>query len=121
MQRLKERMISGLGTFPVIGSYDDVAEIFQRLHEAGLDGIAIGMVNYIDEFPILRSEAADEAPRAPPSSRGFGPSRGETGMKTPTLPAARRFLEEVRALYAEDLESTALWSRIQDAHGAAAY
>ncbi len=56
MQRLKERMISGLGTFPVIGSYDDVAETFQRLHEAGLDGIAIGMVNYIDEFPMLRDE-----------------------------------------------------------------
>ena len=56
MQRLKERMISGLGTFPVIGSYDDVAETFQRLHEAGLDGMAIGMVNYIDEFPMLRDE-----------------------------------------------------------------
>ena len=56
MQRLKERMISGLGTFPVIGSYDDVAEAFQRLHQAGLDGIAIGMVNYIDEFPMLRDE-----------------------------------------------------------------
>ena len=38
-------------------------------------------------------------------------------MKTPTLPAARRFLDEVRALYAEDLEETALWSRIQDAMG----
>ena len=56
MQRLKERMISGLGTYPVVGSYDDVAETFSRLREAGLDGMAIGMVNYIDEFPILRDE-----------------------------------------------------------------
>ena len=56
MQKLKERMISGLGTFPVIGSYDDVAESFRRLHDAGLDGMAIGMVNYIDEFPMLRDE-----------------------------------------------------------------
>ena len=38
-------------------------------------------------------------------------------MKTPTLPAARRFLEEVRTLYAEDLEETELWSCIQDAMG----
>jgi len=33
-----------------------VALTFQRLHEAGLNGIAIGMVNYIDEFPMLRDE-----------------------------------------------------------------
>ena len=38
-------------------------------------------------------------------------------MKTPTLPAARQFLDEVRALHAQDLEATALWSRIQDAMG----
>ena len=39
-------------------------------------------------------------------------------MKAPTLRAARQFLDEVRALYAQDLEATALWSRIQDAMGA---
>ena len=38
-------------------------------------------------------------------------------MKTPTLPAARRFLEKVRAVYAEELEATELWSCIQDAMG----
>ncbi len=38
-------------------------------------------------------------------------------MKTPTLPAARRFLDEVRTLFAEDLEETALWGRIEDAMG----
>ena len=56
MQKLKERMISGLGTFPVIGRYDDVADTFRQLHASGLDGMAIGMVNYIDEFPMLRDE-----------------------------------------------------------------
>ena len=56
MLRLKERMISGLGTYPVVGSYDDVAETFGRLRDAGLDGMAIGLVNYIDEFPHLRDE-----------------------------------------------------------------
>lgn len=56
MVRLKERMISGLGTYPVVGSYDDVAETFRRLRDAGLDGMAIGLVNYIDDFPMLRDE-----------------------------------------------------------------
>lgn len=36
-------------------------------------------------------------------------------MKTPALPAARRFLDQVRTLYAEDLDEAALWSRIEDA------
>ncbi len=53
---LKVRMTSELGTYPVIGSYDDVAGTFRRLHDAGLDGIAIGMVNCIEEFPMLRDE-----------------------------------------------------------------
>ena len=38
-------------------------------------------------------------------------------MKTPTLPAARRFLDEVRTLYAQDLEETELWRRIEQAMG----
>ena len=38
-------------------------------------------------------------------------------MNTPTLPAARRFLDQVRALHAEDLEEAALWGRIEDAMG----
>jgi alkanesulfonate monooxygenase SsuD/methylene tetrahydromethanopterin reductase-like flavin-dependent oxidoreductase (luciferase family) len=54
VQNFKERLISGVGTYPVIGSYDDVAETFQRLSEAGIDGMALGLVNYISEFPHLR-------------------------------------------------------------------
>jgi dimethylsulfone monooxygenase len=52
----KERFISGTGTFPVIGSYDDAAQTFARLAEAGLEGMAVGLVNYIDEMPALREE-----------------------------------------------------------------
>jgi predicted metal-dependent enzyme (double-stranded beta helix superfamily) len=36
-------------------------------------------------------------------------------MNIPTLPAARRFLDEVRDLYAQGLEEVTLWSRIEDA------
>lgn len=56
MQKLKERLISGVGTFPIVGSYDDAAGMFRHLHEAGLDGMAVGLVNYITEFPHLRDE-----------------------------------------------------------------
>lgn len=56
LQKLKERLISGLGTYPVVGSYDDVAEIFKHLSDCGIDGMAIGLVNYINDFPTLRDE-----------------------------------------------------------------
>lgn len=55
-QELKERIISGSGTFAVRGSYDDVAEQFGKLHAAGLDGMAIALVDYIGDFPALRDE-----------------------------------------------------------------
>jgi alkanesulfonate monooxygenase SsuD/methylene tetrahydromethanopterin reductase-like flavin-dependent oxidoreductase (luciferase family) len=53
---MKERFISGTGTFPVIGSYDEVAATFKRMADAGLEGMAIGLVNYIDEMPHVRDE-----------------------------------------------------------------
>ena len=56
MRRMKERVISGGATFPVIGSYDQVAEKFLRLSEAGLDGMALILVNYVQEMPVLRDE-----------------------------------------------------------------
>ena len=58
-ERLKtvtERFISGGGTFPVIGSYDEVAAMFKRLADAGLDGMALASVNYVQEMPIIRDE-----------------------------------------------------------------
>ncbi len=56
LQKLKERLISGVGTYPVVGSYDEVADQFRWMSDAGLDGMAIGLVNYITEFPHLRDE-----------------------------------------------------------------
>jgi alkanesulfonate monooxygenase SsuD/methylene tetrahydromethanopterin reductase-like flavin-dependent oxidoreductase (luciferase family) len=56
MRRMKERVIGGGATFPVIGSYDEVAQKFMRLAEAGLDGMALILVNYVQEMPILRDE-----------------------------------------------------------------
>jgi len=56
LQQLKERFISGGGTYPVIGSYDEVADQILRLSEAGLDGMALASVNYVREMPIIRDE-----------------------------------------------------------------
>ncbi len=53
---MMERFISGGGTFPVIGSYDEVAATFKRLSDAGLDGMAIATVNYVQEMPIIQNE-----------------------------------------------------------------
>ena len=51
-----ERMLAAAGTYPIVGGYDEVVDEFRRMAEAGLDGIAIGLVNYIDDFPALRDE-----------------------------------------------------------------
>jgi FMNH2-dependent dimethyl sulfone monooxygenase len=56
LQRLKEQLISGTGTQAVRGSYDDVAQQFAAIHAAGVDGMAIGLVDYIADMPALRDE-----------------------------------------------------------------
>jgi alkanesulfonate monooxygenase SsuD/methylene tetrahydromethanopterin reductase-like flavin-dependent oxidoreductase (luciferase family) len=56
MRKAKERVIAGGATFPVIGSYDEVADKFFRLSQAGLDGMAVILVNYVNEMPIIRDE-----------------------------------------------------------------
>lgn len=52
---LKARLISGAG-YPIIGSYDDAVETFQKLNAIGINGLACGMINYINDFPHIRDE-----------------------------------------------------------------
>ena len=66
---MKERVISGGATFPVIGSYDEVAEKFLRLSNAGLDGMALILVNYVNEMPIASRRGAAAARAAEDSRR----------------------------------------------------
>lgn len=56
LKGMMERFISGGGTFPVVGSYDEVAAKLKRLSDAGLDGMALASVNYVREMPIIRDE-----------------------------------------------------------------
>ena len=74
LKALKERLIGGVGTYPVVGSYDEVAEAFARMTQAGLDGMAVGLVNYITEFPHLRD--------------GVLPRMERLGLRSPARPDA---------------------------------
>jgi len=56
LRPLAARLMGGLGTFPIIGSPDHVAGLFKRMHDAGLEGSAIGFVNYLDELPYFAAE-----------------------------------------------------------------
>jgi FMNH2-dependent dimethyl sulfone monooxygenase len=56
MKKIKERLISGLATYAIIGSPDKVADTFKTLADAGLDGMAVGFVNYLNDVPLIRDE-----------------------------------------------------------------
>ena len=55
-EEMKKRFIGGNGSYPFIGSPDDVAAELARVHEAGYTGIVTSFVNYVDEFPYFRQE-----------------------------------------------------------------
>lgn len=63
IERLKERLVGGVGTFVVRGSYDDVAQQYKQLHDAGLDGVAIGLFDYISDVERLRDEVVPRLER----------------------------------------------------------
>lgn len=52
----KLRMAGGHGGYPVIGTPDQVAVQIAELAKAGIGGVAIGMVNYLDELPYFTQE-----------------------------------------------------------------
>ena len=48
-----KKMAGGIGSFPIIGSPKTVLDMISDLNELGLDGIAIGFVNFKDELPYF--------------------------------------------------------------------
>jgi len=48
-----KKMAGGIGSFPIIGSPKTVLKMISDLNELGLDGIAIGFVNFKDELPYF--------------------------------------------------------------------
>ena len=53
---MRERFVSGTGTFMVKGDPDEVAQTYKRMSDAGLDGMATALVHFLDDLPILRDE-----------------------------------------------------------------
>ncbi len=50
------RMMSGSGTLPVVGDPDSVVATLQRLHDAGINGMAFALPDYLEDFELFREE-----------------------------------------------------------------
>ena len=55
-QKLRIRYAAGYGGWTVVGDPDSVANAFAEISHAGFSGVAMGFVNYLDEFPFFRAE-----------------------------------------------------------------
>ncbi len=55
-QRLRNHQANGMGGLPLVGDPDEVAHGLAQLAAAGLTGIAISFVNYLDELPYFCAE-----------------------------------------------------------------
>jgi len=71
---LRERFVSGTGTLLVRGDPDDVAQQFKRMADAGLDGMAVALPNFLDDLPVVRDEVLPRLERL--------------GLRTPARAAA---------------------------------
>ena len=52
----RAQFANGMGGVPIVGDPDYVVEQFVKLNKSGLRGIAVSMVNYIDELPFFEAE-----------------------------------------------------------------
>jgi alkanesulfonate monooxygenase SsuD/methylene tetrahydromethanopterin reductase-like flavin-dependent oxidoreductase (luciferase family) len=48
------RAAGGNGAWPIVGDPDDCAAEMQRLSGCGIDALAMGLANYLDDLPFLR-------------------------------------------------------------------
>jgi dimethylsulfone monooxygenase len=55
-QRIRNHQANGMGGLPLVGDPDIVAEDMAQLTAAGLTGIAVSFVNYLEELPYFCDE-----------------------------------------------------------------
>ena len=55
-QQIRNGYAQGMGGFPIVGDPDQVAGTLADLSKAGLNGVAVSLVNYIDELPYFCDE-----------------------------------------------------------------
>jgi FMNH2-dependent dimethyl sulfone monooxygenase len=67
---LRMRHIGGNGSYPMIGSPDDIANELKMISDLGYDGMAASFVNYLDEFPYFRDEVLPRLERLGLRQRG---------------------------------------------------
>jgi alkanesulfonate monooxygenase SsuD/methylene tetrahydromethanopterin reductase-like flavin-dependent oxidoreductase (luciferase family) len=63
-RRLREHQANGMGGLPLVGDPDTVARDLGQLAAAGLTGIAVSFVNYLDELPYFCAEVLPRLARA---------------------------------------------------------
>src|SRR5947209_1115947 len=63
-QQIRTGYAQGMGGLPIIGDPDHVAAQLVDLSKAGLTGVAVSLVNYIDELPFFRDEVLPRLERA---------------------------------------------------------
>ncbi|MBF6568246.1 MAG: LLM class flavin-dependent oxidoreductase [Candidatus Binataceae bacterium] len=52
----RERVAAGYGGLPLVGDPDRVALEFKKFVDLGFNGVAFGLVNYLDELPYFHQE-----------------------------------------------------------------
>jgi alkanesulfonate monooxygenase SsuD/methylene tetrahydromethanopterin reductase-like flavin-dependent oxidoreductase (luciferase family) len=55
-QAFRDRFVTGHGTYPIVGTPDEVADALAAVAEVGFAGIGLGFVNYLDDLPYFRDE-----------------------------------------------------------------
>ena len=63
-RRIREHQANGMGGLPLVGDPDMVARDLTQLAAAGLGGIAVSFVNYLDELPYFAAEVLPRLARS---------------------------------------------------------
>ena len=63
-RRIRDHQANGMGGLPLVGDPDNVAQVLTQLAAAGLTGVAVSFVNYLDELPYFCAEVLPRLSRA---------------------------------------------------------
>jgi len=74
-QKVRHQQANGMGGLPLVGDPDRVSAQLARLAQAGLRGIGVSFVNYLDELPYFSAEVLPRLER-----QGLRAPRGQTSQ-----------------------------------------
>jgi alkanesulfonate monooxygenase SsuD/methylene tetrahydromethanopterin reductase-like flavin-dependent oxidoreductase (luciferase family) len=63
-QQIRTGYAQGMGGLPIVGDPDHVTSQLIDLSKAGLTGVAVSLVNYLDELPFFCEEVLPRLQRA---------------------------------------------------------